>query len=201
MNKVSSCLIPSSHRFIGLSYGEQSEPGLLTTWLSQPGASLLVASRPQSGNIGASPWQLLGPFVLRVFPSRFPVMVPAAPSTWQLRQGTDKLLRVDGLDFICRLSTQFNCQFSQFACFYVPFCVNSPWAQFWRVSRSSENTGNISIPDPLPRPCPTNLCFSCKGQASLVGVPCWRGKMLLDSTLNWFIWKLVLVGQVHPSWI
>ena len=31
-------------------------------------------------------------------------MVPAAPSTWQLRQGPDKLLRVDGLDFICRLS-------------------------------------------------------------------------------------------------
>ena len=123
-----------------------------------------MASRPQSGNIGASPWQLLGPFVLRVFPSRFPVMVPAAPSTWQLRQGTDKLLRVDGLHFICRVSlSNSTASSASLLVFMLPFCVNSPWAQFWRVSRSSENTGNISIPTPPPPPPPCQFVLFLYG--------------------------------------
>ena len=42
------------------------------------------------------------------------------------------------------------------------------------------------------------LGFSLMGQASLVGVPCWR-REVLDATLNQFTGELVLVGQAHPS--
>ena len=60
---------------------------LVKIWLSLPEALLLVASWPRSGNIGARPWKLLGPFVvLMFFPSRFPEEVPPVPSARQLRQ-------------------------------------------------------------------------------------------------------------------
>ena len=44
------------------------------------------------------------PFVLRFFPSIFREAVLDDSSTWQLRQGTDKLLQVYGLNFLCRVN-------------------------------------------------------------------------------------------------
>ena len=87
-------------------------------------------------------------------PFKIPWSGTGCLSTGHLKQGTDKLLRVDQLDFVekvapvCTLGT------------YSP----SIWAfPLWDKS----------------------VC--------LIGVPCWRGKLLLDST--WFFFHLfVLVG-------
>ena len=45
-----------------------------------------------------------------------------------------------------------------------------------------------------PETCsPLNLGFSFTGQASLLGVPCWRGELL---DFSWF-WELVHWERVH----
>ena len=61
----------------------------------------------------------------------------------------------------------------------------------WRIPWTVQSMGSQRVD--------TTERLSLYGQANFFGVPCWKGK-LLDSTLNWFIGELVLVGQAHPSW-
>ena len=74
------------------------------------------------------------------------------------------------------------------------------WFSSWYVV--SIDTGHIAqSPQSGPRWSPAfkiePVLFP---PSNLFGVPYWRGKVLLDSTLNRLIWELVLLGQVHPSW-
>ena len=140
-----------------------------------------MASQPRSGNTGARSQQLPGPFVvLRFFPSRFPEVAPAAPSTWQLRQGSNKLLEsTDSISFVSKVyPIQQLVQPVHLFC--VSFCVESRRATFCRVSRSSVHNGNIFFPQ-------SGLFLYRISRFGLV--PICRGEVLLNSTLNWFIGK------------
>ena len=104
LNKVVFLVSPPHLQFIGLSCGEQSEFGLSKKF-GEPARShaahgYLALVREFWGKALAA----TGTACPEDLPFKIPWSGIDCPSTWQMKQGTDKLPRVDGLTFV-RFST------------------------------------------------------------------------------------------------